>query len=63
VSKSKAQKTVQRKRKLINRQRRIRYRLRDRQWEDQVEPMFKANSIHYDLSDRVRGLDCGGIGV
>jgi len=63
VNKSKAQKAVERKRRLINRQRRIRYRLRDRHWEDQPEPMFAAGNIHYDLSDRVRGLDCGGIGA
>ena len=63
MSKSKAQKAVRRKRKLINRQRRIRHRLGQRHWEDQPEPMFKAGNIHYDLSDRTRGLDCGGLGA
>jgi hypothetical protein len=63
VNKSKAQSDVERKRKLANRKRRIKYRLRERHWEDQPEPMFAASNIHYDLSDRVRGLDCGGLGA
>jgi hypothetical protein len=25
--------------------------------------MYKASNIHYDLSDRMRGLDTGGIGA
>ena len=63
MSDSKGQKAVQRKRKLINRRRRIAYRLRERTWPDAAEPMFAAANIHYDLSDRTRGLDCGGLGL
>ncbi len=46
VSKNIAQRKVERKRKLINRQRRIRYRLRDICWAPQDEPMFTARNIH-----------------
>ena len=63
MSTSKGQKTAKRKRKLINRRRRIQYRLRERSWEDLADPMFTASNIHYDLSDRTRGLDCGGLGA
>jgi hypothetical protein len=49
--------------RLNNRKRRIFRRLANRQWEDQASPMFSASNIHYDLSDRIHGLDCGGIGL
>ena len=52
-----------RQQNLKNRKRRIRSRLRDRHWRDQAEPMFTASNIHYELSERVRGLDTGGIGA
>lgn len=52
-----------RQRKLTNRKRRIRYRLREIDWQAQDEPMLRASNIHYELSDRTRGLDCGGIGA
>ena len=45
------------------RQRRIEYRLRDIQWEDQPQPMFTARNIQYEIADRDRGLDFGGIGA
>lgn len=32
-------------------------------WEDQPNPMFSASNIHYELADRTRGIDCGGIGA
>ena len=49
--------------KLVNRKRRIEYRLRDRQWPPQERPMFSASNIHYELADRVAGLGPGGIGA
>jgi len=49
--------------RLQNRKRRIFRRLANRPWEDQASPMFSASNIHYELSDRIRGLDCGGIGL
>jgi len=63
VSTSKAQSKAERKRKLINRTRRIRWRLRERQWGEQPRPMFAAGNVRYELSDRVRGLGPGGIGA
>jgi len=49
--------------KLSNRKRRIQYRLRERAWAPQDQPMFAARNIHYELADRVRGLGPGGIGL
>ena len=43
--------------------RRIGRRLRRRNWCDQPEPMFKATNIHYEQSDRIRGIAYGGIGA
>jgi len=52
-----------RRQKLVNRKRRIEHRLRPINWKAQPEPMFSASNIHYDLSERTRGLDTGGIGA
>jgi len=52
-----------RTRRLQNRKRRIDRRLRNMNWADQPDPMFKASNIHYELSDRARGLCSGGIGA
>ena len=49
--------------KLINRQRRIQRRLRERQWAPQDRPMFAAGNITYALADKTRGLAAGGIGA
>jgi hypothetical protein len=63
VSASRRKKSAQRKRKLNNRRRRIRRRLERLDRGDDGQPVFSASNIQYDLSDRVRGLDCGGLGV
>ena len=55
--------STSRRQNLINRKRRIQHRLRDIQWHEQPEPMYKASNVQYDLSDRTRGLDTGGIGA
>ena len=60
---SKAQKRIERKRKLNNRKQRIKYRLRDINWADQERPILTAGNIHYELADRVRGLCQGGVGA
>jgi len=60
---NRTQNRVKRKRKLINRKRRIQWRLRERHWNDQPSPMFSAGNIHYELADRTRGLGSGGIGA
>ncbi len=52
-----------RRKKLERRKRRILWRLRERQWPEQAKPMFAARNIHYELADKARGLDCGGIGA
>ncbi len=55
--------STNRTRKLENRKRRIQRRLRERQWSPQDHPMLGAGNIHYELSDKTRGLTAGGIGV
>ena len=52
-----------RQRQLAKRKQRIQYRLRDIPWSAQAEPMFRATNIHYEMSERIRGLACGGIGL
>lgn len=52
-----------RRRLLRNRKQRIAYRLRDIRWSGQPEPMYTASNIHYELSDKIRGIDTGGIGA
>jgi len=51
------------RRQLSNRKRRIEYRLRDRSWEAQDEPMLSASNIQYEMAERSRGLAVGGIGM
>ncbi len=46
-----------------NRKRRIEGRLRQKNWPAQDEPMFSASNIHYELSERTRGVGVGGIGA
>ena len=58
-----AEKARRRKQRMLKRQRRIAYRLTDRQWDNQLAPMFSAKNIHYDVADRDRALDAGGIGL
>ncbi|MCP4369621.1 MAG: hypothetical protein GY797_16145 [Deltaproteobacteria bacterium] len=41
----------------------IEKRLKRKQWEDQNQPMFSASNIHYELSDKVQAVNCGGLGV
>jgi len=49
--------------KVARRKRRIERRLRPRTWTAQATPMYRARSIQYEHSDRVRGLASGGIGA
>lgn len=63
VSSNRAQSKAERKRILKNRQRRIAYRLRGRAWDAASWPMFSARHIHYELSEKDRGLSEGGIGA
>ena len=52
-----------RQQKLRNRKRRIGRRLERRNWRAQAEPMFGASNIHYEVSEKTRGLEAGGIGA
>jgi NAD(P)-dependent dehydrogenase (short-subunit alcohol dehydrogenase family) len=45
------------------RKRRMDYRLRDRAWKPQEEPMLSASNIQYEMGDRQQGTAVGGIGV
>jgi hypothetical protein len=63
VKRRRAQKGAQRKRRLLERKRRIEHRLRDIAWCDQPSPMFRARNIRYEIADRDRGFTVGGIGL
>src|SRR5437879_9997516 len=41
----------------------MRRRLRRRNWRAQLQPMFRGRTLHYEGSDRIRGLGAGGIGA
>lgn len=45
------------------RKRRIDYRLKDRTWEPQEEPMLSTRNIQYEMGSRLRGTAVGGIGM
>lgn len=59
----KTEKARRSKKLMRKRQRRIQYRLRKRHWVNQPEPMFKARNIQYEVADRDRALDAGGVGL
>ena len=49
---------------LRNRKRRIQRRLDpERGWSDQTEPIMKASNIHYEMAEKARSVNCGGIGA
>jgi hypothetical protein len=49
---------------LRNRKRRIQRRLNPkRRWNDQAEPILKASNIHYEMAEKARAVNCGGIGA
>ena len=48
--------------KWLRRKRRIAKRLAPRSFEARAKPMLAGRNIHYDISDRARGIACGGIG-
>jgi hypothetical protein len=51
------------KKRLRNCKRRIRRRLRPRQWPEQRRRLFRDRNIHYDLGDKARGLHAAGLGA
>ena len=49
---------------LRNRKRRIGRRLDpERGWSDQAEPIMKASNIHYEMAEKARAVNCGGLGA
>ena len=48
---------------VARRKRRIARRLRPKTWRAQPTPMYRARNMQYEHSDRVRGLESGGIGM
>jgi hypothetical protein len=50
------------RKRLKNSQRRIKKRLRKRQWQEQRSRFFKDQNIHYDVADKARGGRFGGLG-
>src|SRR5215471_11207785 len=54
---------ARRRERVARRKRRIERRLRPKTWTAQPRPMYTASNIQYEHSDRVRGLDSGGIGA
>ena len=38
-------------------------RLERKQWPEQEKPMLRAQNIHYEMAEKVRAIDCGGIGA
>ena len=50
--------------KILNRRKqKLAKRLERKQYADQPRPMFKARNIQYEMAERVRAIDCGGIGA
>ncbi len=38
-------------------------RLERKQYPEQPSPLLRAQNIHYEMAERVRAIDCGGIGA
>ena len=45
------------------RKRSLAKRLTRKQFPDRDRPMFAARNIHYEMADRTRAIDCGGLGA
>ncbi len=48
---------------LRRRKRKLSKRLQRKRWPEQSQPMFRAQNIQYEMADRTRAIDCGGIGA
>ena len=49
---------------LRNRKQRIERRLdAGRAWSDQPQPMLSASNVHYEMAQKARAINCGGIGA
>jgi hypothetical protein len=38
-------------------------RLERKQWPEQPDPLLRAQNIHYEMAERTRAIECGGIGA
>ncbi len=45
------------------RRKKLERRLRRIQWEEQQHPMLSGTNIHYEMSEKVKAISCGGIGA
>jgi Transposase DDE domain group 1 len=50
-------------RRLRNCKRRIRRRLRNKQWQQQRRRLFRDHNVHYEMAAKTRGLHAGGLGA
>jgi hypothetical protein len=48
---------------LRKRKRQMARRLARRTWREQAKPMLRARNIQYEMADRLRAIECGGIGA
>jgi len=48
---------------LKKRKRKLAKRLDRRQWPEQDRPMLRGRDIQYEMADRTRAIECGGIGA
>lgn len=56
--------SVRDSRRIIEKRRqKLERRLRRTQWEDQQQPMLKGTNIHYEMSEKIKAISCGGIGA
>lgn len=60
---TKKERTRKRQQELRRREKRIQYRLRDRDWSDQDRPMLGTVNLKYEMAERDRGIAVGGIGA
>jgi hypothetical protein len=50
--------------KILNlRKENLEKRLKRKQWSEQSIPLLRAQNIHYEMAQRVRAIECGGIGA
>ena len=48
---------------LAQRKQDLEKRLERKQFAEHPNPLLRAQNIHYEMAERVRAIDCGGIGA
>ncbi len=46
---------------LRTRKQNLEKRLERKQWSEQPKPLLKVRNIHYEMAERVRAIECGGM--